>query len=111
MLTLDIFGIPYTVSVSNDKENPKLKDADGICETYSKEIIVDHSGRGQENALNNIEDYFRKVLRHEAFHALFHEAGFDQYSQDETLVDALATLYPRIESVMQRIERIDTTQI
>lgn len=109
--SLNIFGVPYKVKVQTEIENLKLRGADGLCEFYSKEIILDTTQRNHEQALNNIEEYYHKVLRHEAFHAMFHEAGLDCYAEDEKLVDALAILYPRIAPVMEKIESLNTKEL
>ncbi len=39
-MKLNILGTEYTVKKQKISENPKLKDANGICEFYSKEIIL-----------------------------------------------------------------------
>ena len=110
-VSFNILGVPYKVKVQTEIENPKLRGADGLCEFYSKEIILDTSPRNNEQAFNNIEEYYHKVLRHEAFHAILHEAGLDCYAEDEKLVDALAVLYPRITPVMEKIESLNTEEL
>ena len=45
---------------------------------------------------------YREVLRHELIHAFFSIAGLDGYSNDETLVDWLAVMYPRMTSAFKK---------
>lgn len=99
-MKIDILGTIYTVERQSWKDNSKLIENDGLCETYSKRLIINQPQEGAYD-LENIDDYFDKVLRHEIFHAIFHEIGLDKYSQDETLVDALSILYPKIEKIMK----------
>ena len=49
----------------------------------------------------NPDGAIRKTVRHELFHAIFHEAGLDCYAEDEVLVDALAILFPKIEQLIK----------
>ena len=62
-------------------------------------------------AFNKIDDFFHKVLRHEGFHAIFAEAGASQYMEDETLVDMLAMLYPRIKVIMEQLDNAEIESI
>lgn len=104
--SIDILGVKYSVSVETEKENPKLKDSDGLCEIYSKQIILDTSNKDDAMAYAKIDEYYKRVLRHEVFHAIFAECGNDKYCCDEELVDLLAFLYPRIEKIMQEADKI-----
>lgn len=104
--TIDILGVEYSVFVETEKENPKLIGNDGLCELYSKSIILDTSSKSDKEAFDNIEEYYHKVLRHECFHAIFAECGLDKYCRDEVLVDMLAFLYPRIEKIMKDAKKV-----
>ena len=106
--TVNILGQEYTLHTETEKENPKLKDNVGLCEVFSKRIILDTSVADNDpDTVENVEEYFHKVLRHEAFHAILFEAGWTDYYHDESLVDALATLYPKIESIMNELKKVD----
>ena len=104
-MNISILGTDYEIIVDND--NPKMKDSDGFCEWASKKIIITDSYRNDEDALENINEYIHKVIRHEAFHALFAEMGIKKWMQDEDLVDMLAMQYPKIRKIMDACDKID----
>lgn len=103
---IDILGVTYSVRVQDEKENPKLNNADGLCEIYAKQLIIDDSNRNDKNSYMNINEYYQQILRHEVFHAIFAECGANDYCRDEKLIDMLAFLYPRIEKIMQETKKI-----
>lgn len=105
---VDVLGTEYEIYIQGEKENPKLEGNDGICEWYTKSILIDTDSKNECDTFDNIDAYYHKVLRHEAFHALFHEAGLSDYAKDEKLVDALAILYPKMQKIM---ETMDNTKL
>lgn len=104
-MKIDILGTDYDVIVDNN--NPKLKDADGICEIYSKKLIITTNYANDPDCFENIDEYIHKVLRHEAFHALFAEMGIKEWFNDEELVDMLAMQYPKIKNIMDKCDEIN----
>jgi len=103
---IDILGVNYSVRVQDAKENPKLDNADGLCEIYAKQLIIDDSNRHDKGAFMNVDEYYQQTLRHEVFHAIFAECGATDYCRDEKLIDMLAFLYPKIEKIMQETKKI-----
>lgn len=105
---INILGTWYNIINQTEAENPKLFEKDGMCERYSKEIVIDTSFRHDREACERIDDYFHFVLRHEALHAIFHEIGHSEdYSCDEQLINILAQLYPKIKPIMDALDKID----
>ena len=101
---VNILGIEYEIHSQTSSENVKLTDNDGICEYYAHKIILDLSHMNEDLVWDNKLEYYRHVLRHEIIHALLHEAGLSNYSQDEALVEALAILYPKMLDTMISVE-------
>ena len=99
--TFDILGTTYTLHY-NDKICAK-NDANGLAELYAKKIILSLRGYDDEHAFEKIEKYYQKVLRHELVHAFLFEMGFTEYTNDETLVDALAVKMPQIIELMKEV--------
>lgn len=104
-MIVNILGTDYEVLIQND--HPKMKDSNGFCEWLSKKIIITDSYRNDEDALENIDGYIHKVIRHEAFHALFAEMGIKKWLQDEELIDMLAMQYPKIKKIMDKCDGWD----
>ena len=103
-MKVNILGTEYDIIIDND--NPKMKDSDGFCEWVAKKIIITDAYRNEEDVLDNIDDYIHKVIRHEAFHALFAEMGIKKWLQDEELVDMLAMQYPKIRKIMDECDSL-----
>ena len=105
---VNILGTWYDVYNQTEEDNSKLYDKDGICESYSKKLIIDTSVKSDKDAFENVDDYFHFILRHEAFHAIFHEIGHgEDYCRDEMLVNLLAHLYPKIKRIMDDLNDIE----
>lgn len=107
MREVDILGVKYTIKADNSN-NPKLIDSNAYCEVYSKEIVYDENLKHNYydcRSVNNFEEFAKKVLRHEAMHAIFHESGCTGWEADETLVDFIAVQYPKIKKIFEEIEK------
>lgn len=108
---LDVFGTIYKIGTASPDTNVKMKDAAGLCECYSKEIFIDTDEDNYKEPMAGFDAYCHKVLRHEAFHAIFHEAGIKRYEDDEDLVEMLAILYPKIRKIMDEADALDIAKI
>lgn len=99
-MTIDVLGTSYDLTIN---EKDKMQDADnyGECDRYAKTIRINKDAFEGEGLTDNIQGVIDKTVRHELFHAIFHEAGLDCYAEDEVLVDALAILYPKIAKIME----------
>lgn len=102
-MKVSILGTEYTIKHQTPEENPKLINANGICEFWSKEIIVDTKEPSAET-FNNLDAFNRKVLRHEIIHAFFGESGLDEYMRDEELVNWIAMQFDKIAEVFKKVE-------
>lgn len=99
--TVNILGTEYEILVQSEKENPKLKECSGLCEQYSKKIILDDFASQKDDPMlvENFEEFKNKVLRHEVVHAYFGESGLrseSNFAENEELVDWIAIMLPRI---------------
>ena len=105
-MTVNILGTDYEIITQTEEENPKLKEAYGLCEMYSKKIVLSDIKEDVMN-VDNIEAFKRKVVRHEIIHAFFAESGLrssSDYAQNEELVDWIAIQFPKILKVMGELE-------
>ena len=103
-LQIDVLGTKYAVEVTEDTGD---ESSDGICDFLTKTIKVwpdckispDHSEELQRVSGRN-------TLRHEVIHAFFYESGLTDYTVDETLVEALAILWPKINAGMMACDAL-----
>lgn len=102
LMELDILGTKYEVIEQTEAENAKLEDADGLSEFYSKQLIIEKKDGSGKLDWANFQEYKNHVLRHEIMHAVFAESGLMDYYRDETLVDYLAIMYPKIKAIMDK---------
>ena len=107
MNKISILGTDYTVLEQTEQENPKLIDANGLCEIYSKKIIIRKIPKDDPNAYENIDAFRERVIRHEIIHAFFAESGLIgncDYATNEELIDWIAIQFPKISKVFRQME-------
>ena len=105
-MIVNILGTDYEIITQTEEENPKLKEAYGLCEIYSKKIVLSDIKEDVMN-VDNIESFKSKVVRHEVIHAFFAESGLrsnSDYAQNEELVDWIAIQFPKMLKVMGELE-------
>lgn len=98
---VNILGTDYTIQVGSVDDNPKLENAIGLCELYSKKIVLSDLAEAEKDvmAVDDMEEFKKKVLRHEIIHAFFGESGLrscSEYVEDEELVDWIAIQFPKM---------------
>lgn len=91
-MTVNVLGTEYELlhCVTSEMTDP---DYIGECNRYTKTIKINMEYFGATDVETSA---MYKTIRHEIIHAFFHEAGLDCYSEDETLVDTLAVLIPKM---------------
>ena len=95
MKTIGIMGTSYCIQ---EDDSIIKEDADGTCSKYDKVIKI----RPIEKLLSdNDSDYckqrcYNETCRHELIHAMFFESGLYCYSEDEVLVDWIASQFPKM---------------
>lgn len=97
---INVLGTEYSIEKHNMDEDVKLRDANGYCEYFSKKIILEDIKPDPMN-VEKIEDFEKKVLRHEIVHALFFECGLSKYTHDEDLVDWIALLGEKLNKIWE----------
>lgn len=100
-MKINILGTEYEILKQTEEENPKLEEANGICELYSKKIILRNIPDDKMN-FENMVAFNHKILRHEIIHAFFAESGLrtnSDFAENEELVDWIAIQFPKIAKV------------
>ena len=100
-MEFDVLGTIYTLHY--DEQECESQNCQGLCELYTKKIVISLKGFGEPTAFDKVENYYKKVIRHELTHAFFFESGLTDYGGDETLVDALAVQMPKMAKLMKGI--------
>lgn len=102
MKKINILGTEYTVLICTMDERPKLKKCDGYMDFSIKEIVVGTFEKA-EDGIENLEDYTKKVIRHEIIHAFLYESGLwensgdvEKWGQNETITDWIAMQFPKL---------------
>ena len=100
-MEVNILGTKYKLI-----ENAELdKDIDGQCAFYSKEIHIRPVGQllDGEGTITEQNERRKEVIRHEISHAYLYESGLTTLAQDETLVEWLATTFPKMMQTFQLV--------
>lgn len=111
-MKVNILGTEYTVIEQTEKENPKMADNYGICEQYARKIIVYPLEliKNEKDVVDNVEEFHKKVIRHEVIHAFFGESGLQSnsdYAENEELIDWMAIQFPKILKVFEELGVIE----
>lgn len=107
--TVNILGTEYEIFEQSERENRKLENCAGLCEQYSKKIVLNDCKDSENDIMRveNFEEYKKKVARHEIFHAYFGESGLrsnSEYAENEELIDWLAIQSPKIFKTFQELD-------
>lgn len=113
---VNILGTDYTISRQTSRENPKLKDNLGLCEQYSKEIIIvdDEELKDEVLCVENLQECMKRVTRHEVIHAFLGESGLrgcSDWAENEEMVDFFAIQMEKIVEAMIKAKCFSTEAI
>lgn len=100
---IKVLGTEYEILVETANDNSKLEDANGLCEFWSKRLIIDIA-KPERTTYENLEAFNKKVLRHEIVHAFLGESGLKEYMGDEVLVDWIAVQFPKMLDVFKQLD-------
>lgn len=102
-MKVSILGTTWSVERLSTESESRLNDADGFSDWSTKRIVVRDEKDIYEGTLENMEEYMKKVLRHEIVHAFFLESGLhecsgqvDAWAANEIMVDWIARQGPKI---------------
>lgn len=93
--TVNILGQDYIIKFENTRTDKVLKEADGECRWYLKEIVID----------DELEPLKHKnhVIKHEIIHAFLAESGLRRYRENEDIVDWIAWNIDKINKVIKEV--------
>lgn len=103
---VNILGTEYTIE-QHAEEDTKLNSCDGYMD-HSVKLIVVGTFEESNNSVSSLENYSKKVLRHEITHAFLYESGLwnnshevNAWGKDEEITDWLAIQIPKMVKAMQ----------
>lgn len=110
MEVVNILGAEWKIIFRNEEEDPKLEDNDGYCDWTTHEIIICRYGKPDVMDCRNIPLAMRNTIRHEIVHAFAFESGLAQYNewaQNEEMVDWIARQFPKMLEAFKSIDAMD----
>jgi hypothetical protein len=103
---IGVLGTEYTIrSVHESEHDPKLEEAFGYTEPFSKEIIIEERDPRAKD-VRKFEEFVNKTIRHEIVHAFLVESGLDiasDWAVNEEIVDWIARQIPRMAKAMAEV--------
>lgn len=106
-MTTNILGTEYRIDIKERQTDPKLDTRDGYTDFSVKKIVVaDVEKEKDDDSIEDLSSYHKKVIRHETMHALFYESGMNDWASDELLVDYLAIQIPKIYKVWKDLNAL-----
>nr|WP_317283198.1 hypothetical protein [uncultured Sellimonas sp.] len=107
--TVNILGTEYKVFFREEKDDPKLKNADGYIDHSIKEIVVCIFEK-DDMSIEDLKSYSKKVLRHEIIHGFLYESGLwnnsgnnEAWGQSEEITDWIAIQFPKMLKAFQEV--------
>jgi len=101
---IDVLGTTYTLLEDTSINNPKLIKNRAYFEPYSKKIVYELPNIQEVENVEKIDEFNQKIIRHEIIHTFFYESGLKDYGNDEVLVDWIASQFPKIVKVFQKLK-------
>lgn len=100
--SVNILGTEYKIEIDDTLDKISC---DGLCKIYDKAIIIKNVGSmlDDDDSTETKKKRYDEVLRHEIVHAFFVEAGLDDYSSNEQLVNWLAIQFPKMQKVFEEV--------
>lgn len=109
-MTVNVLGTEYTIKRSDKVVDSYLENCDGYCDHSTKTIVIDtfKNYEGQPDALGNLDDYEKKVIRHELVHAFLYESGLsaNSWAKNEEIVDWIACQFPKLQNTFAQCNAI-----
>ena len=105
--TINVLGTEIRIVFRKEADDPKLEELGGYFDS-SENLIVVRIPEQDKNNLGNMENWQKKVMRHEIIHAFLYESGLDwsaapvdNWATNEEMVDWMAIQIPKICKVFR----------
>ena len=108
MKKVNVLGTEYTIYM-NVATECMPENSDGCIDQSIRAIKIAKMEMDRDT-LQNLEEYKKKVIRHEIIHAFFYESGLwensgqsDAWGNDETITDWFAIQSPKIFKAFEEV--------
>lgn len=105
---MNILGTEYKIQRKARSEDPSLQQCDGYCDWSTKTIVICEMEKDVMQ-IDRVEDWYKRVLRHEIIHAFFEESGLSdnsEYAGNEELVDWIAIQFPKMQKAFTEADAL-----
>lgn len=102
---VNVLGTTWKIKESNERSDKKLKECDGYCDDSIKVCVVHDMTDPSSMAKSNLDEYKKKVIRHELVHAFLFESGLScnsDWADNEEMVDWIAAQFPKMLAAFQQ---------
>ena len=104
-----VLGTDYKIFYTSEREDEKMKGADGYIEQYAKEIYInkdlyDDEYTSERKTYAKLKELAKISLRHELVHAFLIESGLWQntdWATNEEMTDWIARQFPKMQKVFE----------
>ena len=107
-MQVNILGSDYTITFKTEKEDVRLIECDGYCDSTINTIVVKWLEWDSMNH-NNMLAYVNKVITHEIIHGFLYQSGLDvnshkEWARNEEMVDWFAIQLKKINEACFNVE-------
>lgn len=106
-MTINVLGTEYEIKKSHAGDDVNLSEMDGYCDHTTKTIVI-NTFKDTPESLDDLDEYERKVTRHELVHAFLTESGLGccSWADKEEIVDWIAYQFPKMLKAFQEAKCI-----
>lgn len=112
---VNVLGTDYEIIKKSEEEEPYLKEHDGFCSSFLKEIVILDLNKVKQwdDEPQVVRDMsMKETTRHEIVHAFFNESGLRESSnhcekawpKNEEMVDWIALQFPKMLKAFQETD-------
>lgn len=107
MKTVNVLGTQYKVIQSNSGKDMTLETSDGYCDHTVKTCVID-TFKLAPGSVSDLQEYRKKVIRHELIHAFLFESGLghESWGTNEEIVDWIAFQFPKMLQAFQEADAL-----
>ena len=111
-MKVNVLGTEYEIITKSRDSDIRLKDADGFCDGYAKQIVISDLKNYDTDPEETLKTTRKIIIRHELVHAFLDESGLNYdanvwgsaWSKNEEMVDWIAWQFPKMLKAFQEAD-------